>query len=213
MGEARASPTGRDALFGGPINAGLDFRLEAELCSIPLYIYKSIDEFRRAMEDTVRTTFLQGLHGWKVTDCTVTMTEAGYATPSTSAKDFRLLTPLVLMSALREAGTWSASRSIASRSTFRQKRSHLVVSLLGRLGAVLQSSEARGSSHALEGEIAATRMHELRQQLPAATHGEGVVESFFGGYRELRGTTPTRPRSDSNPLNRTEYLSHIARRF
>jgi hypothetical protein len=29
----------------------------------------------------------------------------------------------------------------------------------------------------------------------------------------VRGPTPTRRRSDRNPLNREEYLSHLARRF
>jgi ribosomal protection tetracycline resistance protein len=64
----------------------------------------------------------------------------------------------------------------------------------------------------LEGDIPAARVHELRQQLPALTRGEGVLESAFDRYQPLTGAIPTRPRSDHNPLNREQYLLHVARR-
>jgi len=37
-----------------------------------------------------------------------------------------------------------------------------------------------------------------------------VLECAFGHYQPVRGTTPTRPRSDHNPLNRKEYLARVA---
>jgi len=65
----------------------------------------------------------------------------------------------------------------------------------------------------LDGEIPASRVHELEQQLPALSRGEGVLlESTFDRYREVRGKIPTRPRTDNNPLDRKEYLLHVARR-
>ena len=86
-------------------------------------------------------------------------------------------------------------------------------SLLARLGAVSQTQEMRGSSYILDGEIPASRVHELEQQLPALTRGEGVLlESTFDRYREVRGKIPTRPRTDNNPLDRKKYLLHVARR-
>jgi ribosomal protection tetracycline resistance protein len=70
----------------------------------------------------------------------------------------------------------------------------------------------RGSSCALEGEIPAARIHELRQRLPAMSRGEGVLESAFDTYRPVRGTIPSRPRTDHNPLDREEYLLNVAQR-
>jgi ribosomal protection tetracycline resistance protein len=55
-------------------------------------------------------------------------------------------------------------------------------------------------------------VHELQQQLPALTRGEGVLESSFDSYQPVRGTIPTRPRTDHNPLDRKEYLLHVLRR-
>ena len=64
----------------------------------------------------------------------------------------------------------------------------------------------------LEGTIPAARVHELQQQLPGLTRGEGVLESAFDRYEPVSGAVPTRPRTDHNPLNRKEYLLHVLRR-
>jgi ribosomal protection tetracycline resistance protein len=48
--------------------------------------------------------------------------------------------------------------------------------------------------------------------LQAPTRGEGLLECVFDRYRPVEGDVPARPRSDRNPLNRDEYLLHLARR-
>jgi len=55
-------------------------------------------------------------------------------------------------------------------------------------------------------------VHQLQQQLPALTRGEGVLESAFDHYQPVHGTVPTRPRWDRNPLDRKGYLLHVLRR-
>ncbi|MGI8332643.1 hypothetical protein ACRYCC_22045 [Actinomadura scrupuli] len=121
-----------------PLGTGVEFRLGVEPGSMPL-------TFLRAVEETVKQTLGQGLHGWQVIDCTVTMTHSGYwarqshshgvfdKSMSSTAADFRNLTPLVVMDALKR-----------------------------------------------------------------------VV---------VRGPAPARPRSDHDPLDRKEYLLHVARRI
>ena len=195
-----------------PVGSGVEFRLEVELGSIPLFVYKSVEEFRKATEDTVRETLRQGIYGWEVTDCAVTMTHSGYTSPGSTARDFRLLTPLVLMSALRQAGMLVCEPIHRFHLEIPADTFGATVSTLARLRAIPQTQEARGPSYVLEGEIPAARVHELQQQLPALTRGEGVLEGAFDSYQPVRGEIPTRPRSDHNPLNRKEYLLRLARR-
>jgi ribosomal protection tetracycline resistance protein len=193
-------------------SSGVEFRLEVKLGSIPLYIYKTVDDFRKAMDDTVQKTLRQGIYGWQVTDCTVTMTHSGYVSPVSTAWDFRILTPLVLMSALKQAGTAVCEP---------MRRFHLdapadtlgpVLRVLVRLEAVPRPPAVQDSSYTLEGQVPAARVHELQQKLRALTRGEGVLECAFDCYQPVSGTIPTRPRSDHNPLNRKEYLLHVLRR-
>ncbi len=200
----RIDPAGADA--------GVEFRLEATHGSIPLFIYKAVEEFRKAVANTVERTLEQGLYGWRVTDCTVTMTHSGYVSPSSRARDFRMLTPLVLMSALKQAGTAVCEPIHRFHLDAPADTLGPVLRVLARLDAVPQRPEVRDSSYTLEGEVPAARVHELQQRLRGLTRGEGLLELAFDRYRPVSGTTPTRPRSDNNPLNREEYLLHVARR-
>ena len=202
----------------GPVNSSVEFRLANEVHgTMPLAFFK-------AVEDTVRATLQQGLCGWQVTDCIVTMTHSGYAGKhsyghqrfskdlSSTGEDFRGLTPLVLMDALRQAGTTVYEPIHRFQLEAPVDTFGATAPLLARLGAAPQTQAMRGSSYVLEGEVPAARVHELRQALPALTRGEGVLESAFDHHEPVRGVNPTRPRSDHNPLNRKEYLLHVVRR-
>ena len=189
-----------------PINTGVAFRLEVEIHgTMPLAFFK-------AVEETVHETLQQGIYGWQVTDCTVTMTHSGYSSVSSTAGDFRHLTPLVLMSALKQAGTRVYEPLHRFHLEIPADTFGRILPVLAQLRAVPQTPALRGSSCLFEGEIPAARVHELQQQLPALTRGEGVLECAFDHYQPVRGTIPTRPRSDHNPLNRKEYLLHVVRR-
>ena len=195
-----------------PINTGLAFRLEVQLRSIPLYVYKAVEDFRVAVEHTVQETLRQGLYGWQVTDCIVTMTHSGYSSPGTTAVDFRKLIPLVVMSALKQAGTRVFEPMHHFHIEAQSESLGRILPLLARLRAVPQTPTMQGSSCVLEGKIPAARVHDLQQQLPALTRGEGVLEWAFDSHQLVLGTSPTRRRTDHNPLNRKEYLLHVIRR-
>jgi ribosomal protection tetracycline resistance protein len=135
------------------------------------------------------------------------------ASMSSTAGDFRNLTPLVLMSALRQAGTRVYEPIHRFRLEIPADTFGPVLPVLTRLRAVPRTPALRDSSYLVEGEIPAARVHQLQQQLPALTRGEGVLESAFDHYQPVHGTVPTRPRSDHNPLNRKEYLLRVRRRL
>jgi ribosomal protection tetracycline resistance protein len=195
-----------------PIGSGVEFRLEVELGTIPIYVYKSVEEFRAAIESYVREALRQGLHGWQVTDCIVTMTHSGYVPPGSTARDFRLLTPLVLMGALEQAGSVVCEPVHRFHLEVPADTLGPMLRLLARMHAVPEAPAMRGASFALEGEVPAARIHELQHQLRGLTRGEGVLECAFARYEPVQGTAPTRPWSDHNPLNRKECLLHVLRR-
>jgi ribosomal protection tetracycline resistance protein len=202
----------------GPIDGGLEYRRDsAVLGTMP-------PAFFDAVEDTVRETLRQGLHGWNVIDCIVTLTHTGFfprqshahqgfskAMSSTGA-DFRGLTPLVVMRALREAGTTVFEPVHRFRLEAPADALSAVLPALAKLGAVPHTQDVRGSSCIVEGDMPAARVHELQLQLRALTRGEGVLESAFDRYEPVTGAVPERPRTDHNPLDRKEYLLHVLRR-
>ncbi|MET7368111.1 translation factor GTPase family protein [Streptomyces sp. NPDC005566] len=200
-----------------PAGSGVEFRREVELGSMPFSLM-------RAVEDTVLETLGQGIHGWEVTDCTVTLTHTGYwprqshshavfdKSMSSTAGDFRNLTPLVLMDALKQAGTTVYEPMHRFRIELPADTFGPLVPVLARLRAVPRTPRTRGRVCTLEGEVPAARIHELQQLLPEMTRGEGVLESGFAHYRPVEGPVPQRPRTDHDPLHRKEYLLRTLRR-
>jgi ribosomal protection tetracycline resistance protein len=205
------------------VGSGVDVCLDVDPRAVPLYIYGTAERFRELMARYVRETFREGLHGWEVTDCAVTMTACDYyvgdgrakptaPTPRTSAADFRKLTPLVLMQALDRAGTVVCEPAL--RVTLEAPTGSLgaVLATLARLGGAAPTPSLRGEVAAVETVLSAQRAHELQRQLPGLTGGEGVLETEFAGYEPAAGPPPSRRRTTANPLNRQEYLMRLARR-
>jgi ribosomal protection tetracycline resistance protein len=200
-----------------PVGAGVSFGLEVEYGSLPL-------SFHKAVEDTVFESLHQGIEGWDVTDCRVTMTHSGYAprqshahqrfdrSMSSTGADFRNLTPLVLMDALRRAGTVVCEPVDRFRLEVPADLTATVLPLLARLRAVPGPPEGVGSTAVLEGDIPAATVRELQLRLAGLTRGEGVLECGFSRYEPVRGIPPRRSRTDNNPLNRKEYLLRVLRR-
>jgi ribosomal protection tetracycline resistance protein len=200
-----------------PLGSGVSFGLEVELGSMPY-------AFIKAVEETVHRTLEQGLNGWQVTDCAVTMTHAGYSarqshshgvfdkSMSSTAGDFRTLTPLVLMSALSRAGTTVYEPVHRFELDVPADTVGALLPLLARLGAVPGAPVVRGSACVVDGEIPAASVHELERRLAGLTRGEGALEYAFAGYRRVSGAIPARERWDHNPLDRKAYLLRLVRR-
>jgi ribosomal protection tetracycline resistance protein len=187
-----------------PVDSGIDFRREIELGALPL-------AFLRAIEATVTKTLSQGLHGWQVADCTVTLTHSGYAprqshahqgfskSMSSTGEDFRNLTPLVVMSALRRAGTGVYEPIHRFHLEIPADVFGPILPVLVKLRAVPQESLTKGPSYVIEGDIPAAQVHNLEQRLPGMTRGEGVLDCEFDHYQAVPGAVPTRTRTDNNP--------------
>ena len=187
----------------GPAGSGVRFRLDFDPRLIPLYIYKTAGRFADAMTQYVLRAFEEGLYGWQVSDCAVTMTECGYyigdgptkrvlPTPRTTAADFRKLTPLVLMEALRQAGTVVCQPMARVRLELPAPRMGDVLSALARLGAATRAPLLDAELSVVTALLPSAQVRSLQEQLPGLTGGEGVLDASFGGYEPVHGTFPRR---------------------
>jgi ribosomal protection tetracycline resistance protein len=179
--------------------------------------------FFTAVKVTVHDVLREGIHGWQVTDCAVTLTHTGYyprqsaahqgfsKAMSSTGEDFRKLTPLVAMDALKEAGTVVCEPVHRFRLDVPGDTLGAVLPGLAKLGAVTGTPVLNGSWATVEGELRTARMRELQQRLRGLSRGEGVLESVFDHYEPVGEPVPSRPRTDANPLNRREYLLAVSR--
>ena len=204
-----------------PADSGVEFRLDIEAVTAPLYLYKTLASFEEHMNRYVREPLREGLYGWQVTDCIVTMTSCTYSVPDgppskrgplSSSSDFRKLTPIVLMQALEQAGTSVCEPVLQVRLEVPAESVGAVLAAVGQLGAPAEMESLRGDLATVDTVLSILSAQALQRDLSRLTSGEGVLESMFLGYEPVSGDPPTRRRSTVDPLNRDEYMLHVTNR-
>jgi ribosomal protection tetracycline resistance protein len=107
----------------------------------------------------VRDALREGLFGWQVTDCIVTMTRCNYSVPDgppsrrgplSTAADFRKLTPLVVMQALERAGTVVCEPIVRVSLEIPTDTIGAVMPALARLGAAIETPSLEGKLCTIE---------------------------------------------------------------
>ena len=196
------------AAFG----SGIAFRSDVEPRLVPLYLYKTPEAFATQMEAYVHEALTEGLAGWQVTDCRVTMTDCGYGAPSTSAADFRRLTQLVLMTALDRAGTWVCEPLADLSLEMPTPTAQAMLAVVGRLGGRVTGQFSANGLSRVGAVLPLARVRTLQNQLPGLSMGEGILESRPGGYQPIGEDPPKRPRTGPSPLDHEAWLASFSRR-
>ncbi|MDA1887417.1 GTP-binding protein [Bacillus cereus group sp. BY105LC] len=190
----------------GELNSGITYKLGVVLGSLPL-------AFHKAIEDTVFQTLKQGLYGWEVTDISVTLTHTGYASPVTTASDFRNLTPLVLMDALKKAETYVYEPVNGFELTVPEQAISTAMYKLAAIPATFAEPIFNNDSYQLTGSLPVAKTENFKRMLHSFTEGEGIFTTKPAGFTKLKPPFPTRKRVDYNPLNRKDYLLHVLRTY
>jgi ribosomal protection tetracycline resistance protein len=201
-------------------DSGVELRLDVDPRTIPLYIYKTIENFTKHLDEWVRLTLDEGLFGWRVTDCRVTMTRCTYSIPDgppsrrgppSTPADFRHLAPLVLMQALDAAGTVVCEPMLRVTVEVPSGSVGAAIPALARLGAEIEASTTETDLSVIEAILPAGKASQLQGLLRELTSGEGVFESSFAGYEPVSGQRPARQRTTVSPLDRQRYLASVAK--
>jgi len=215
---------------GNPYLAGIGLRIEAAPVGHGVTFSPGIEPgrllpaFIAATEEGVRSALEQGLYGWAVTDCAVTMTASQYQprqsrphqgfdkSISSIASDFRHLAPVVVAEALRAAGTRVCQPVDRFELDLPQQVHSPATALLGRLGAVLLDVAATGGYARLVGHLPTSQVPRLAAALPDLTGGEGILVTRFDHYAPLAGDRPpTHRRRGPDPGDREAWFRDVPR--
>ncbi len=195
-----------------PPGSGIEFRSDVQVRLVPMYLFHTVEAFVTQMEAYVREALVEGLSGWQVTDCRVTMTDCGYMSPTTSPADYRRLTQLVLMTALDRAGTWVCEPLAELALEVPSSTAPGVLALLGRLGGRVRGQFSANDVSKVEAVMPVSGVRTLQSRLPGLSMGEGILETRPGGYQPVGENQPSRERSGPSPLDRDAWLASLTRR-
>jgi ribosomal protection tetracycline resistance protein len=216
----RSSPLSTNPFFAtlalriepAPFDSGVEVRIDVENRLVPLAIYKTHEAFASQMAAYVHEALAEGLAGWQVTDCRITVTDCGYGNPETTAGDFRRLTHLVVAEALERAGTWVCEPMANLALEMPSSTAQGVLAALGRLGGRVTGQFSAGGLTRASAVLAVDRVRGLQHQLPGLSMGEGIMETRPGGYQPISEDPPKRPRTHPSPLDRDAWLASLSKR-
>jgi ribosomal protection tetracycline resistance protein len=195
-----------------PPGSGVEVVVDVEARLVPLYLFRTTEAFAIQMSAYVHEALAEGRHGWQVTDCRVTVTDCGYASPVTSPADYRRLTELVLTTAVARAGTWVCEPLADLSLELPAAAAPGVLGVLSRLGGRVTGQFSANGWSRIGAVLSVARVRSLQHQLPGLSMGEGILETRFGGYQPIGEDPPARPRTRPSPLERDAWLASLAKR-
>ena len=198
----------------GKPGSGVAFRLDPDLDVklVPLQIFNTVQQFETQMARIVVGALDEGVHGWRLIDCVVTLFDCGYRRSGSTMTDFRRLTPLVLASAIRQAGVVVCEPMTAVRVEAPVESGRGIAGVILSSGGRVLGQHSAGERTTILALAQAGRVHEVQARIPGLTGGEGVVETSFAGYHPVTADPPpSRRRTTPNPFDRTQYLAAFGR--
>lgn len=193
-------------LKASPISAGVTYDIGSMRGRLPA-------SFHKAIETTVYETLRQGLYGWEVLGCHVTLTRVGFLDAVSTAGHFRDATALTVAEALKKSKT-------NVFEPLHRFELETPVECVGRVLAALDALRAVPAEYlvgdvrtTLYGTLPSSAVHELSLRLPKLTSGEGTLVTEFEGYGQVVGHPPRRTHVGPNPYDREEYMLHVNRRI
>lgn len=185
----------------GEPGSGVRYVVAVPARDMPLYVYGDTTHFAAVIERHVLAALAQGHYGWTVTDCIVTLVEVAYSVadgppskrgPTSTARDYRKVAPVVCRQALRRAGTQVCEPVLRISLEVPESDATALQTVLGRMRAQPMGQWQVGPMARIEARLVAARLHDLQHQLPDLTGGEGVLEYHFDGYQPVGGRPPER---------------------
>jgi ribosomal protection tetracycline resistance protein len=196
----------------GKPGSGISFRTDVDVKLLPLYIFNTVAQFEAHMTQFVVDALEEGLHGWRLTDCVVTLFDCGYIRTGSTTSDFRKLAPLVLASAIREAGVVVCEPMTALRMEAPLDSGRGIAGVVLSAGGRILGQHSAGERTTIVALVQAGHVHEVQNRIPGLTGGEGIFEATFAGYHPVSvDPPPSRRRTRPNPFRKDLYLTAIGR--
>jgi ribosomal protection tetracycline resistance protein len=196
----------------GKPGSGRTFRLDVDVKLVPLQIFHTVPQFEAQMARMVAEALEEGMFGWRLTDCVVTMVDSGYRRTGSTMSDFKRLLALVLAEAIREARVVVCEPMTSVRVEGPAASGRGIGSLILNVGGRILGQHTEGGRTTIVAFVQAGRAYEVQNRIPGLTGGEGVFETSFGGYHPVTAEPPPgRRRTLPNPFNRQLYLAALGR--
>ncbi|MFT5149209.1 MAG: ribosomal protection tetracycline resistance protein [Flavobacteriales bacterium] len=171
---------------------------------------KYINEVKRAIPWSLK----QGIHGYEVTDLSITLIEGTEHTVHSNPGDFLLATPMGVLRGLENAGTDLLEPMYAFEIKANQEVLGPVSSDLNQMRAQIDSPVFDNDFFTLKGRVSVAAAMNYSIKFNATTSGKGRLKLTLDGYEKTTTTTDKiRGFKGVSPLDEAQWILHMRGAF
>lgn len=169
--------------------------------------------FQNEVKETVPEVLKEGVYGWEVTDIKVTLIGGRSIELATKPSDFRAVTPIALMDALKNAGTQLLEPVQEFEIRVSKEEAGKIIGDLINMRAVLEEQIIEGENFIVKGKVPVATSLNYSVRIASLSQGRGFFKSRFSGYEECPLELGTvRQRKTVDPSDREHYLRSISKK-
>ena len=190
-----------------PLGSGVSFTSKVRTSDIST---KYINEVKRAIPWSLK----QGIHGYEVTDISITLIEGSEHTVHSNPGDFLLATPMGILRGLENAGTDLLEPMYAFDIKANQECLGPISSDLSQMGAQINPPVFENDFFTLGGKVSVAAAMDYSIKFNATTSGKGRLKLTLDGYQKTT-TTEDKIRSYKGvcPLDESQWILHMRGAF
>jgi len=190
-----------------PLGSGVSFKSNVRTSDIS---NKYINEVKRAIPWSLK----QGIHGYEVTDLSITLIEGTEHTVHSNPGDFLLATPMGVLKGLENAGTDLLEPMYAFEIKANQDLLGPISSDLNQMNAQINPPVFDQDFFIITGRVSVAVAMNYSIKFNATTSGKGRLKLTLDGY-EKTTTTADKIRSYKgvSPLDESQWILHMRGAF
>jgi ribosomal protection tetracycline resistance protein len=169
--------------------------------------------FQNEVAQTVPMVLKEGVLGWEVTDVKVTLVGGRSIQLASKPSDFRAVTPIAVMDALKDAGTILLEPVQEYELNIGRDEAGQVIKDLVAMRASMEDQEILGDRFIIKGIIPVATSMEYTVKIASLSQGRSSFRTKFIGYRECPVKLgAVKPRKTVDPSDRENYILSISRK-
>jgi ribosomal protection tetracycline resistance protein len=190
-----------------PLGSGVSFKSNVRTTDIST---KYLNEVKRAIPWALK----QGIHGYEVTDISITLIEGSEHTVHSNPGDFLLATPMGVLRGIENAGTTLLEPMYAFEIKANQDLLGPISNDLNQMQATIAAPVFEENFFVMRGSVSVSAAMNYAIKFNATTSGKGRLKLKLDGYQKTT-TTAEKIRSYKgvSPLNEAQWILHMRGAF
>lgn len=190
-----------------PLGSGISFTSNVRTSDISK---KYINEVKRAIPWSLK----QGIHGYEVTDISITLIEGTEHTVHSNPGDFLLATPMGILRGLKNAGTDLLEPMYAFEIKANQNLLGPISSDLNKMNAQIDAPVFDNDFFIIRGRVSVAAAMNYSIKFNATTSGKGRLKLTLDGYKKTITTEEKiRQYKGVSPLDESQWILHMRGAF